>query len=93
MTAGDACVKERPVNPKLEAYIARHGAWITLPDGREEFMLPLDKIQGFLDLVQPGDVPPEKLQHLYLMQAQAVEEIKRQLREQGLDPDTPSHSG
>jgi hypothetical protein len=82
-------VKEATVNPKLEAYVVRHGRWIALADGSEEFMLPLDKIQGFLDLVQPGDVPPDKLQHLYKMQAQAVEAIKHQLRERGIDSDAP----
>lgn len=66
------------MNPKAIAYLQAHAVWIDLGNGQSEFSLPLDKVQGFLDLLQPGDVPPEKLQRLYHMQATLVREVQRQ---------------
>ena len=67
------------MNTKVQAYLARYAKVVQLADGCEELMLPLDKVQGFLDLLHPSDVPPDKVQKLYLMQAQLVSEVRRQL--------------
>jgi hypothetical protein len=73
------------MNDQATAYLAQHGIWVKA-NGSEELMVPLEKLQGFLDLLQPGDVPPEMLQKLYQYQAQAVQEIKKQLTQPGADP-------
>jgi hypothetical protein len=65
------------MNARAEDYLRRHAAMITI-DGREELSLPLDKVQGFLDLLSPADVPPEKLQTLYAAQATLVRAVQRQ---------------
>lgn len=63
------------MNTEARAYLAQHGIWVQMDDGTQEFSLPLDKLQGFLDLLHPGDVPPEQVQHLYQMQADLVKHI------------------
>lgn len=63
------------MNDHAAAYLAKH-AVIKLIGGVPECMLPLDKLQGFLDLLGPGDVPPGTLQRLYAMQATAVQTVQ-----------------
>ena len=63
------------MNDKATAYVLQHGCFLEI-NGRQELMLPLDRIQGFLDLIKPGDIPPEKVQTLYAMQATLVETIR-----------------
>lgn len=52
------------MNACAAAYLAAHGKWADR-DGVAEWMLPLEQMQAFLDLLQPSDVRPEKLQKLY----------------------------
>ncbi|MFL5801723.1 MAG: hypothetical protein ACJ8CR_08260 [Roseiflexaceae bacterium] len=66
------------MNDRAAAYLAKHGVMVEL-NGTVELMLPLDKLQGFLDLLQPSDVPPEKLQTLYRWQAEAMSAIQAQV--------------
>lgn len=70
-------MRRRTVNNQALAYAMKHGKMMCI-DEQGEWMLPLEHIQGFLDLLTPGDVPPEKLQLLYAMQAQLVHEITAQ---------------
>ena len=72
------------MNDRAAAYLTQHGVWVKANES-EELMVSLEKLQGFLDLLQPGDVPPEMLQKLYHYQAQAVQEIKKQLIQPGTD--------
>ena len=60
---------------RAAAYVAQHAVMIPV-DGVAQLMLPLDKLQGFLDLLLPSDVPPEYVQRLYAMQATAVQTIQ-----------------
>ena len=70
------------MNKKAAAYIARYGVDFAI-NGRIERMLPLNRLQGFFDLIQPGDVPPDKLQRLYEAQATGVAQIRKELRKAG----------
>ena len=78
------------MNAKLAAYFARHAVSITLNDGSEELMLPLEKVQGFLDLIQPGDLPPDKLQSFYRMQAELVATVQQTFVPSDTQPDATS---
>lgn len=71
--------EESIMNPKAQAYLTRYATLVKLADGREELVLPIDRVQGFLDLLNPGDVPPDKVQRLYLAQDQLITEVRRQL--------------
>ena len=77
------------MNDRAAAYLAKHGVRVEL-NGSVELMLPLDKLQGFLDLLGPNDVPPEKLQTLYRWQAQAVSMIQAQVAQ--LDADAQARA-
>lgn len=74
------------INAKAIAYLLEHSKTFAI-DGQAERMLSLERIRGFLDLLQPGDVPPEKLQRLYAMQARFVAEARMQLRAVGWLPE------
>lgn len=63
---------------KAVAYLERHGVWLEM-DGVHEVVLPLDKLQAFLDLITPLDVPPNRAQVLYLLQAKLVDRLRAQL--------------
>jgi len=71
------------MNDRARAYVLQHAVLLEI-DGVPELSLPLDKIQGFLDLIQPSDVPPDKLQTLYAMQAELVETIRAQFAQRDL---------
>jgi len=63
------------MNERAAAYLRQHRVMLEI-NGRSELMLPLDKLQGFLDLLTPFDVPPDKIQALYAYQAEAVQRIR-----------------
>jgi uncharacterized protein YsxB (DUF464 family) len=63
------------MNPKLLAYLELHGKVLDI-NGVPELVLSADKMQGFLDLIQPSDVPPDKLQLLYAMQETLVQKLR-----------------
>jgi len=65
------------MNARAAAYLTKHSILIGI-NGVEELFLPLDKVQGFLDLLTPSDVPPEYLQRLYAAQATMVAIITAQ---------------
>jgi hypothetical protein len=75
------------MNERAVAYLAQHGV-TKIVDGVPEWMLPLDKLQDFLDLLSPDDVAPgyEHIQQLYRAQAGAV----RTLQEQVTQADYPT---
>ena len=77
------------MNERAVAYMLRYGKLLPL-NGHEELMLPLDRVQGFLDLLTPGDVPPENIQKLYRWQAEAVPALRTQLEPWKSQPATPS---
>jgi hypothetical protein len=68
------------MNERAVAYLVRHGV-TKVVDGVPEWMLPLDKLQGFLDLLGPDDVAPgyEHIQQLYRAQAGAVRMVEEQI--------------
>jgi hypothetical protein len=66
------------VNKRAEAYLAKYGVFQIINDV-PELMIPLERLQGFLDLLGPADVPPENLQKLYAFQATAVQIVQAQL--------------
>jgi len=68
------------MNERACAYLLQHAVLLDF-DGVPELSLPLDKIQGFLDLIQPSDVPPDKLQTLYAMQAELVKTVRAQFKQ------------
>lgn len=70
------------MNDRAEAYLREHGVVLAI-DGHSELVLPLDKIQPFLDLLGPADVPPEKLQDLYRYQTELVAHIQAQTHSAG----------
>jgi hypothetical protein len=90
------------MNKRAAAYLAEHSV-TKLIDGIPELMLPLDKLQGFLDLLGPSDVPSyHYVQRLYRAQATAVESIKEQIAQHDLKmkavrktvtDENPSHAG
>ena len=73
------------MNKRAATYLAQHSVKLVI-NGVPELCLPLDKLQGFLDLLNPGDVPPEYIQRLYEMQATAVKRIEAQVQRQGNNP-------
>jgi hypothetical protein len=79
------------VNKRATAYLAQHGV-IKLINGSPEWMLPLDKLQGFLDLLNSDDiVPGNDIQRLYYAQAQAVRSVQEQVAQYVLrSPKMPS---
>ena len=77
------------MNDRAAAYLAKQGVRVELNES-VELMLPLDKLQGFLDLLGPNDVPAEKLQTLYRWQAQAVSTIQAQVAQ--LDADAQARA-
>lgn len=69
------------MNERAAAYLAKHSV-IKLVNGAPEMVIPLERLQGFLDLLGPADVPPEKLQKLYALQATAVQSVQAQVARQ-----------
>jgi hypothetical protein len=76
------------MNEHARAYLAQHGV-TKIVNGSPERMLPLDKLQGFLDLLGPGDVAPgyEHIQQLYEAQASIVRTIQEQVTLHDHQPD------
>lgn len=67
------------MNTRAAAYLATYSVTRMIA-GIPEVVLPLDKLQGFLDLVEPGDVPSyQHVQRLYHAQASPVHTIQQQL--------------
>jgi hypothetical protein len=72
------------MNRRAAAYLAEHSV-TQLIDGIPELMLPLDKLQGFLDLLGASDIPSyHHLQRLYHAQATAVESIQEHIAQHDL---------
>jgi len=90
------------MNKRAAAYLAQHSV-TKLIDGIPELVLPLDKLQGFLDLLGPSDVPSyHHVQRLYHAQATAVESIQEHIAQHDLKTKAarkttaeqdPSHAG
>ena len=68
------------MNDRALAYLVKHGVLLEI-DGVSELVLPLEKVQGFLDLIQPSDVPPDKLQKLYAYQAELVKTVREHFQQ------------
>jgi len=68
------------MNKRAAAYLAQHSVTRRI-NGVPEVVLPLNKLQGFLDLLGPNDVPPEYhyIQKLYRAQATWVTAIQEQV--------------
>src|SRR5258705_3007143 len=72
--------RKRSMNKRAAAYLAQHSVTRHI-NGVPEVVLPLEKLQGFLDLLGPNDVPPEYqyIQKLYNAQATWVTAIQEQV--------------
>ena len=65
------------MNNKLIAYLLKHGRFFEI-NGQQELMLPVDRTHGFLDLIQLGDIPPDRLHYVYALQAQCLQLARKQ---------------
>ena len=75
------------MNERARAYLLKQSVLLH-SNGVPERVLPLDKVQGFLDLIQPSDVPSDKLQKLYAYQAELLEAIRAHFQQCDHDSDS-----
>jgi hypothetical protein len=81
------------MNQRAMTYLFHHGV-VKFINGHPDWMLPFEKLQGFLDLLGPADIAPgcDHLQQLYQAQAEAVHSIQAQIVQHNTCPSTsPTH--